>query len=118
MFWSVPDVVMEGCVNRAHAHIAMSYLILVLVTLWIRLPVDGDLLRLVVHVRGALWQEDGQRLRGHVARGRPGRHAAGYGLHHNLVYISDCNKYSWCNRTGSIRIYYLISESGLEVFCE
>ena len=97
----------EGCVNRAHAHIAMSYLILVLVTLWIRLPVDGDLLRLVVHVRGALWQEDGQRLRGHVARGRPGRHAAGHGLHHDLVYISDCNKYSWCIPKEQVQYEYI-----------
>ena len=61
-----------------------SYLILILVALWVGLPIDCDLLRLVVHVRRALIEEDGQRPRRHVARGRPRRHAAGNSLHDDL----------------------------------
>ena len=66
--------------------IISSYLILILVALWVRLPIDGDLLRLVVHVRWALGQEDGQRPRGHVARSRPRRHAARNSLHDDLAF--------------------------------
>ena len=73
-------------------HMIISYLILILVALCVWLPIDSDLLRLIVHVRRALWQEDRQRSRGHVARGRPRRDAAGNSLHDDLeVRDAICN---------------------------
>lgn len=62
----------------------LSYLVLVLVALWVWLPDDGHLLCILVHVRLDV-VEDGQRPRSHVPRGWPACHATAHRLHHHLV---------------------------------